>query len=120
MTQETVRDRIVFGSTPQFGESSTDYRERMALLQSEALKRRQEELHEQSSPLNTPSDRIRIWERLHQLELPRNPSHALIPIIATNTGLSTEEVRAEQRLRATPPAAPTPTIQAPALPDPAV
>jgi hypothetical protein len=116
MTQENLRDRIVFGSMPQFGESTSDYRERMALLQSEALKRRQQELHEQSSPLNTPSDRIRIWERLHQLELPRSPSHALIAIIATNTGLSTEDVHAEQRMRAAPPAAPAPL----AVPDPAV
>ena len=95
-----MSDRIVWGSSPRVGETQADYRERMTLLQSEAHERRQQELNEQSSPLNTPADRIRIWERLHQLPLPRNPSHRLISIIATNTGLSVDEVQAEQRTRA--------------------
>ena len=130
MGQENLRDHIVFGSMPHVGESSTDYRERMAAIQAEALARRQQELHEQSSPLNTPSARIKIWERLHQLEMPRNPAHPLIAIIATNTGLSTDEVHAEQRSRSKPPAAPAATavpgaptvpaaVAAPATADPA-
>jgi hypothetical protein len=85
---------------PRAGESQADYRERMIVLQAEALERRQKQLGEQRSPLNSPADRIRIWERLHQLTLPRNPSHHLIAVIAANTGLSLEEVRLEQRERA--------------------
>lgn len=106
MDQDSSSGRIERGPAPRVGESSTDYRERMALIQAEAIERRQQQLHEQSSPLNTPSDRIRIWERLHQVELPRNPSHRLIGVIAQNTGLSADDVRAEQRIRANPSALP--------------
>jgi len=106
MQQDKSPDRNGWhGAAPHVGENSADYRERMALVQAEALERRQQQLHEQSSPLNTPSDRIRIWERLHQVQLPRNPSHRLIAVIAANTGLTANEVRAEQELRAAVPPA---------------
>jgi hypothetical protein len=91
------------GAVPRAGETNADYRARLAHLQAEALERRQQQLSEQSSPHNTPSDRIRIWERLHQVELPRNPAHRLVAVIAANTGLSAEEVLAEQRVRAKSP-----------------
>ena len=84
---------------PLLGESGAAYRERIALLEAEALERRQQELNEQRSPAKTPGDRIRIWERRHQLPLPRSPDHHLIRVIAANTGLSLDDVRAEQRLR---------------------
>jgi len=108
MGQDNLRDRLVFGSVPHVGESSTDYRERMAQIQADAVRRREEELHEQSSPLNTASARIQIWERLHQVDLPRNPAHALIAIIANQTGLSADDVLAEQRLRVKGPVAAAP------------
>ncbi len=86
--------------TVQAGESTSDYRTRMGSLQAEALERWQKLLAEQSSVLNSPSDRIRVWERRHQIDLPRDPRHRLVNLIAANTGLSAEEVQAEQRLRA--------------------
>lgn len=101
MPEYAAPDGFSPGSAPRAGESQADYRERMIVLQAEALERRQKELGEQCSPLNSPADRIRIWERLHQLTLPRSPSHHLIAVIAANTGLSLEEVRVEQRERAT-------------------
>jgi len=101
MSEDALPDRIVPGSPPRLGESQADYRQRMALLQAEAHERRQQELGEQRSPLNTPADRIRIWERLHQLPMPLSPSHRLITVIAAHTGLTLAEVLAEQRLRAT-------------------
>lgn len=88
------------GMGPQVGETNGDYRERLARLRAEALERRQHELHEQSAPHNDASARIRIWERLHQIDLPRDPAHRLIGIIAANTGLSASEVLAEQQIRA--------------------
>jgi len=103
--------RIVYGSAGASAESVTDYRERMLTLQAEALERRQQQLHEQASPLNSPAERIRIWERLHQLELPRDPAHRLIAVIAANTGLSVDEVLMEQRARATGPVAPATPAQ---------
>jgi hypothetical protein len=96
MEQDKLASRLV----PHAGETNADYRARIAHLQAEALERRQQELSEQSSPHNTPSDRIRIWERLHQVELPRNPAHRLVAVIAANTGLSAEQVLAEQQVRA--------------------
>lgn len=107
MSHENFPGRMVYGPVAHAGESIADYRTRMEIVQAEALERWQQQLHEQSSTLNSASDRIRIWERRHQIDLPRNPSHRLIAIIAENTGLTLEEVRTEQQLRASaPPAAP--------------
>lgn len=87
---------------PMAGELVADYRERLARHQFEAQERRARELAEQSSALNSASDRIRIWERRHGLPLPTSPSHRLLAIVAAGTGLSLEEVRVEQRLRRHP------------------
>jgi len=92
--------RSLFRSPPVPGETNADYRRRLEELQAEAAGRRQQQIDEQSSPLNSPSVRIKAWERLHQVDLPRDPAHRLVNVIAANTGLSAEEVRAEQVLRA--------------------
>lgn len=99
MANQGLDGRIVYGAV-QAGESTADYRTRMTRLRAEALEHWQKQLAEQSSVLNSPSDRIRVWERRHQIDLPRDPGHPLIKLIAANTGLSAEEVYAEQRLRA--------------------
>jgi hypothetical protein len=99
MSSENFNSRTVYGGV-QAGETPADYRTRMARLQAEALEQWQKQLAEQSSVLNSPSDRIRVWERRHQIDLPRDPRHPLIKLIAANTGLSAEDVFAEQRLRA--------------------
>jgi hypothetical protein len=39
---------------------------------------------------------------LHQVALPRNPTHRVLRVIAANTGLTLEDVRAEQLQRTTP------------------
>jgi hypothetical protein len=100
MPESAAPARIVPSSAFLVGETSEDHRKRLAQLQAEALERRQQELGEQRSPLHTPEERIRIWERLHQLRLPRNPSHRMVSVIAAQTNLSLEDVRAEQVLRA--------------------
>jgi len=84
------------------GERNEDYRARVAAYQAEAAERRQQELLEQRSSANTPASRIRLWEQLHQINLPRSPSHRLIDVIAAQTDLTSEDVRSEQRLRAAP------------------
>ncbi|HEX4378167.1 MAG TPA: hypothetical protein VHZ99_13535 [Steroidobacteraceae bacterium] len=94
-----------FHGSPRPSETPDDYRKRMAVIQAEALERRQHELDQQSSPEHTPGDRIRIWERLHQLSLPRTADHRLLGVIAAKTGLSLEQVQDEQRTRATAKAA---------------
>jgi hypothetical protein len=93
-------DSVGMDAVPRAGENQADYRERMASLQAEAIERRQHELSEQRSPQHAPADRIRIWERLHQLALPASPNHRLLNVIAAATGLSLEEVQTEQGERA--------------------
>jgi len=77
-----------------------DFRARLAHQQAENAERRRFDLAEQSSRLKTAEERIRIWERLHEVALPRDPEHRLIAIIAANTNLTTEDVLEEQRRRA--------------------
>jgi len=89
-----------FRSLPNPGDGIEDYRQRLATLKAEAAEWRQKQIDEQSSPLNSPAVRIRAWERLHQVDLPRNSAHRLVEIIAANTGLTADEVRAEQTSRA--------------------
>jgi hypothetical protein len=100
MTQDRHMSDFGASGVPIGAETIADYRARIAHQQAEAARRRQEELEEQSSTLKTPDTRIRIWERLHEVGLPRDPTHRLVGIIAANTGLTVEEVRDEQRLRA--------------------
>jgi len=100
MNNDVLSERIEPSARPLAGENHDDYRTRIAVLRAEALKRREQERSEQCSPLNSAADRIRIWERRHQLPLPRNPTHVLLADIAAGTGLTLEDVQAEQRLRA--------------------
>jgi hypothetical protein len=78
-----------------------DFRARLEHQQAEAAERRRVDLAEQSSRLKTAEERIRIWERIHEVTLPRNPAHRLVDIIAANTGLTDADVRDEQQRRAT-------------------
>jgi DNA-binding transcriptional regulator YiaG len=113
MEQDKLAGRLQQAPVPFAGETNNDYRARIAHHQAELQERRQRELLEQASTLNTPAARIRIWERLHRVSLPRDPQHRLLDVIATNTGLTVDEVRDEQRLRvaaATPAIVPTPAI----------
>jgi hypothetical protein len=100
MPENTGSDRNAPAYMPAVGESQADFRQRMSLQQAQAQERRQQELGEQRSPRHAPADRIRIWERLHQLKMPRSTTHQLLEVIAANTGLSLEDVRAEQHARA--------------------
>ena len=77
-----------------------DFRARLVHQQAEATERRRLDLAEQSSRLKTAEERIRIWERIHEVNLPRDSAHNLVEIIATNTGLTQAEVRDEQQRRA--------------------
>lgn len=92
--------RTLNGGGPSPGESEADYRERLARDQLLAQERWEQALREQTSPESDAGERIRIWERRHQVDLPRNPGHRLIAVIAAATGLTAREVLAEQSTRA--------------------
>lgn len=79
-----------------------DHRARIALEESERLERRQQELPGQTSELNTPAERIRLWERRHVLTLPRDANHRIIFMVARQTDLALDQVREEQRRRLAP------------------
>jgi hypothetical protein len=78
-----------------------DYRARQIHQQADAAERRRIDLAEQCSQLNSAEQRIRIWERIHEVILPRDSGHRLVGIIAANTGLTDGDVRDEQKRRAT-------------------
>jgi len=87
---------------PRAGESTADFRTRIAQHQAEAVESRRRSIAEQTSDAHPPAARIKIWEKLHHVVLPRNPNHRVLRIVAAHTGLTLDEVRAEQRLRLTP------------------
>jgi hypothetical protein len=89
------RQPIAAGEDPMM-----DFRARLAQSQAEAAERRRNDLAEQSSRLKTAEERIRIWERIHEVTLPRDPAHRLVEIIAANTGLTDADVLDEQQRRA--------------------
>jgi len=60
---------------------------------------RADELAAQVSPTKDAEERIRIWERLHALRLPRSSGHVLVRVIATQTRLTVGQVNEEQRRR---------------------
>ena len=100
MSKDYTGDHFTTGSRPLIGESGDDFRQRQAILQAEAARKREQEIGEQRSPENSASIRIRIWERRHQLPLPRSATHGLLTNIAEDTGLTLADVHAEQQARA--------------------
>jgi hypothetical protein len=52
-----------------------------------------------TSPLIAIEERIRLWEALHELRLPRDPRHGLLSVIARDTALAVDQLHAEQQRR---------------------
>ncbi|MGO9512651.1 MAG: hypothetical protein ACLP2F_03280 [Steroidobacteraceae bacterium] len=87
-------------SVPPGDDPMMDFRARIVHQQAEHAERRRLDLADQSSCLKTAEERIRIWERLHEVNLPRDSAHRLVEIIAAHTGLTDADVRDEQQRRA--------------------
>ncbi len=79
-----------------------DFRARAERAAREAAERREQALVDQRSSDNTNDARVRIWERLHQVTLPRDPAHPILALIAKQTGMPIADVRAVQTQRAIP------------------
>jgi len=92
---------------------TTGYPARIMREQFEEAERAQRERVEQSSELNTPAMRIRAWERLHRLTLPRGSAHAVLNVVAKATRLTLEQVHEEQRRRSEPAQLPEPLDSGP-------
>jgi hypothetical protein len=80
--------------------SMVDHRAQIERQQQERAAERQQQLAAQSSEFNAPEERIRLWEKLHALALPRSATHKLLHVIAAHTRLSIHQVREEQQRRA--------------------
>jgi len=81
-----------------------DHRARIERAQAEAAERRTQALIDQRSPDNSHDMRVRAWEKLHQVRMPKDPAHAVLLIIAQQTGMGLADVQEVQRQRAQPPA----------------
>src|SRR5690606_40422169 len=83
---------------------TTDY---AAYLRVESERRRLEAEQERSQAVldqraidSPPATRVRVWERLHPLRLPKDPAHAVLLQVAQQTGLDLTQVQEVQRQRA--------------------
>ena len=88
------------GARPRPGRHLEVIRTHVEMLTAEAHARaakRRTELEELRSDLNSPEQRIRAWERVHELTLPLDPNHPILDVIAIKTRLTMEQVKAVQR-----------------------
>jgi len=103
--QWSGRAQRPFASVSVPGETVAEHRVRVGLQQSDRIERRERECLEQRSPDLTPVQRLRLWERLHQLRIPTVLQGTLASVISGDTGLSVEQVLEAQLARVAPPAA---------------
>jgi hypothetical protein len=74
--------------------------------QLEQMAERQKQIALQTSPFSSAEERVRLWEKLHELALPRSPTHKLLRVIAEQTELAIEQVLEIQQQRFARPALP--------------
>lgn len=99
LIQECLRPVINSNNT---GSNPTDLRTQALRVAEERAQERARLIESQSSWLHTPEERIRLWEKLHVLSLPRASTHPLLSLIASQTALTLQQVLDEQRRRAYP------------------
>ena len=76
-----------------------DYRQRLEDEERERAERRRLQMEDQRSDINGPQARIRAWETVHALRLPKSPTHPVLRVIAAATDLTLSEILEEQRQR---------------------
>jgi hypothetical protein len=86
-------------TTARPGEGAGEHRTRVVREAAERQAYHQQELAQQVSLHNSPTQRIRWWEHLHAITLPRSATHPLLQAVADQTGLSLLEIQDEQRRR---------------------
>ena len=77
-----------------------EHRRKVQQAADDRAAQRGSEIESQSSPLKNPQERIGIWEQLHELRLPRTSGHALVRVVARQTGLTVGQIHEEQQRRA--------------------
>jgi hypothetical protein len=94
-----MRADLTFEEALQFNSSATQRREMAERAEQERAESRRLKLESQWSPDAFPAQRIRIWESLHALQLPRTAGHPLLAVIARQTHLSLADIEGEQSRR---------------------
>jgi FMN phosphatase YigB (HAD superfamily) len=94
-----MRAKFDFDDTLVLTHNANDRRIEAARVEAERAASRQLEIDAQSERSSSPQERIRLWERLHALTLPRAGAHPLIAVIAQQTSLSLLDVQGEQQRR---------------------
>ena len=88
-----------FDPTSLLGQTADERRATALRIEEERQEARRSALAEQVSIHNSASERIVIWERLHALRLPSQPSHPLLKVIAKQTSLTVQDIIQEQQRR---------------------
>jgi hypothetical protein len=76
-----------------------DHRARITIEAYARIEKRRAEQAEQCATSSAPEARIRVWEKIHDLRLPLDTAHPIVAVVATETHLTVDEVRDEQRAR---------------------
>lgn len=76
-----------------------DHRERLALEEEERARKRTSQLEELRSEMHSVQARIRAWEKMYGLRLPSSPTHPILRVIASTTGIPLASLREEQQAR---------------------
>lgn len=85
---------------PTSSDYASDLRAQLERRRLEAEQVRHQALLDQRAFDSPPDTRVRVWERLHQLRLPKDPGHAVLARVAEQTGLALADVQEVQRQRA--------------------
>jgi hypothetical protein len=79
--------------------SAVERRAAVRLANERKASERRGELDSLTAPTLSPHERIRAWEQIYALKLPRFTDHPLAGLIASRTGLTLEDIKAEQSRR---------------------
>lgn len=104
-SRRSVERTIVYHRSDEL--TLQEHRNRCVMEEQDRLAQKRmerEELHRES---RTADERIRAWEKFHELRLPTSASHRLVEVIAAATHLTLAEVALEQQARAARPASAT-------------
>jgi hypothetical protein len=63
------------------------------------VEQRARQIEELRSEFNSASARIRAWEKIHGLSLPTSPTHPILEIITSATGVPLTALMEEQQAR---------------------
>jgi len=77
-----------------------EHRNRCVMEEQDRLARKRLEREELHCESRSAGERIRAWEKFHELRLPTSASHRLVGVIAAATRLTLAEVALEQQARA--------------------